>query len=90
MSLPPLMMLAPAHRIMRRALLVAPLLLGAAACVPWRLRAVESALVDRVRDAATAEAVATLESGKARTLKYNGFKLPLMENLVRRAVRGDA
>ncbi len=64
------------------------IVLGAAACVPWRLRAVEAALVDRVRDAATGDAVATLETSKANVLNYNGFKLPLMENLVRRAVRG--
>src|SRR5690606_41552397 len=66
------------------------LVLGAAACVPWRLRAIESALVDRVRDEASAAAVATLETAKARTLNFNGFKLPLMENLIRRAVRGEA
>src|SRR5688572_24473797 len=66
------------------------IVMGAAACVPWRLRAVEKALVGRARDAATAEAVATLESGGACALRYNGYKLPLMENLIRRAVREGA
>jgi xanthine dehydrogenase YagS FAD-binding subunit len=66
----------------------ARLVLGAAACVPWRLRAVEAALSGRARDAATADAVATLDTEDARVLNFNGFKLPLLENLVRRAVRG--
>jgi xanthine dehydrogenase YagS FAD-binding subunit len=65
------------------------MVLGAAACVPWRLREVEKALAGRARDAATADAVAALESGAARVLKFNGYKVPLMENLVRRAVRGS-
>jgi len=68
----------------------AQLVLGAAACVPWRLRAVEKALAGRARDAATADAVATLHSADATLRKYNGYKVPLMENLIRRAVRGGA
>jgi xanthine dehydrogenase YagS FAD-binding subunit len=68
----------------------ARLVLGAAACVPWRLKAVEKALVGGRRDAATADKVAGLESDAARTLGYNGYKVPLMENLIRRAVRGGA
>lgn len=85
-----LLSIAAAFRMQEGRITDSRLVLGAAACVPWRLRAVEAALVDRVRDAATADAVATLETGKARTLNYNGFKVPLMENLVRRAVRGEA
>jgi xanthine dehydrogenase YagS FAD-binding subunit len=66
----------------------ARLVLGAAACVPHRLEAVESALKGARRDAATADRVATLESAAARTLNFNQFKVPLMENLIKRAVRG--
>jgi xanthine dehydrogenase YagS FAD-binding subunit len=66
----------------------ARLVLGAAACVPYRLEAVEKALVGGKRDAATADRVATLQSGSAQTLNFNQFKVPLMENLIRRAVRG--
>jgi xanthine dehydrogenase YagS FAD-binding subunit len=64
------------------------LVLGAAACVPHRLNAVEQALVGAKRDADTAQRVATLESAGAHTLNFNGYKVPLMENLIRRAVRG--
>ena len=66
----------------------ARLVLGAAACFPYRLEAVEQALKGAMRDAATADRVAGLQSAAASTLNYNGFKVPLMENLVRRAVRG--
>ena len=85
-----LLSIAAAFRVNDGRITDSRLVLGAAACVPWRLRAVESALVDRVRDEASAAAVATLETAKARTLNFNGFKLPLMENLIRRAVRGGA
>jgi xanthine dehydrogenase YagS FAD-binding subunit len=66
----------------------ARVVLGAAACVPYRLEAVEKALAGGKRDAATADHVATLESAAAKTLNFNQFKVPLMENLIRRAVRG--
>jgi xanthine dehydrogenase YagS FAD-binding subunit len=66
----------------------ARLVLGAAACVPWRLEAVERALAGRARDATSADEVATLASAGAVTLGFNGYKVPLMENLIRRAVRG--
>jgi xanthine dehydrogenase YagS FAD-binding subunit len=66
----------------------ARVVLGAAACVPYRLAAVEKALIGAKRDAATADRVATLESAAAKTLNFNQFKVPLMENLIRRAVRG--
>ncbi|MDR2216659.1 MAG: xanthine dehydrogenase family protein subunit M [Nevskiaceae bacterium] len=61
---------------------------GAVACTPLRLTAVEQALSGGARDAATADRVAPLASRGAQPLGFNGFKIPLMENLVRRAVRG--
>ena len=36
----------------------------------------------------SAEAIAALASDGAKPLNYNHFKLPMMENLVRRAMRG--
>jgi xanthine dehydrogenase YagS FAD-binding subunit len=71
-------------------IVAASLVLGAAACVPWRLQAVEKALAGGARNAETADRVAGLESAGAGALGFNGFKVPLMENLVRRAVRGGA
>jgi xanthine dehydrogenase YagS FAD-binding subunit len=61
---------------------------GAVACVPHRLAAVERALVGAARTSETAERVAALATSGANALQFNQFKLPLLENLVRRAVRG--
>jgi len=60
---------------------------GAVECVPKRLRSVEQALRGKPRNEQTADAVAGLASSGARTLNHNQFKVPLMENLVRRALR---
>ncbi len=61
---------------------------GAVECVPRRLTAVENALRGKPRNADTAEQVASIASEGARPLNYNHYKVPLMENLVKRAVRG--
>ena len=63
---------------------------GGVAAVPWRLRQVENAVRGRAPGAETGEAVAALATQGARPLNYNHFKLPMMENLVRRALRGQA
>ena len=65
----------------------ARLVCGAVACVPWRLHAVERAIVGSGRDEATATRAGKLAVDGARTLNFNHFKVPLMENLVRRAIR---
>lgn len=61
---------------------------GAVACTPHRLKNVERAVRGQPLSAETAESAAALATEGARTLNYNHFKLPLMENLVRRAIRG--
>jgi xanthine dehydrogenase YagS FAD-binding subunit len=63
---------------------------GAVQCVPRRMTAVEWALKGRPRSAEVADDVARLASRGAEPLDYNGFKVPLVENLVRRAVRGSS
>lgn len=60
---------------------------GGVACTPHRLRNVENAARGKTLSEDTADAVARLASAGARPLRANHFKLPLMENLVRRAVR---
>lgn len=60
---------------------------GAVSCVPHRLEAIERAVIGKPRSEETAEAVAGLASRGARPLNYNHFKAPLMENLVKRALR---
>jgi len=61
---------------------------GAVECVPRRLTAVENALRGRPRNEDTANQVASIATEGARPLNYNNYKVPLMENLVKRAVRG--
>jgi len=60
---------------------------GGVACTPYRLRNVEGAVRGKSLSAENAEAAAPLASKGAKPLNYNHFKLPLMENLVRRAMR---
>lgn len=60
---------------------------GGVACTPYRLRSVESAALGKPLSDESAEAIATLASQGAKPLNYNHFKVPLMENLVRRAMR---
>lgn len=61
---------------------------GGVACTPHRLTNVENAARGKALSEESAEAVAGLASVGAEPLNYNHFKLPLMENLVRRAMRG--
>ena len=61
---------------------------GGVACTPHRLTSVEQAARGMSLGEQTAEAVAAIASAGAKPLNYNHFKMPLMENLVRRAMRG--
>jgi xanthine dehydrogenase YagS FAD-binding subunit len=58
------------------------------AAVPLRLPAVENAVVGKTRDEATAMAAGELAIAGAVPLHHNAYKVPLLRNLVRRAVRG--
>ena len=61
---------------------------GGVACTPHRLKNVESAARGKSLGDDSGDAIAALASEGARPLNYNHFKLPMMENLVRRAMRG--
>ncbi len=60
---------------------------GGVACVPHRLTAVENRVSGMPKNDATGDAVAALASLGAEPLAQNAFKMPMMENLVRRALR---
>jgi xanthine dehydrogenase YagS FAD-binding subunit len=55
---------------------------------PVRLKAVEAAITGKSRDAATADMAGAMAVQGAQPLRYNGYKVPLMRNLVKRAIRG--
>jgi len=66
----------------------ARVVVGAVAARPLRLFAVEQALVGQVLNTQTIARAGELAVEGARPLRYNGYKVPLMRNLVQRAVRG--
>ena len=57
---------------------------------PVRLKAVEAAVIGKPRNADTAELAGQIAIQGAEPLQYNAFKVPLLRNLVKRAIRGDA
>jgi xanthine dehydrogenase YagS FAD-binding subunit len=60
---------------------------GAVQCVPRRLNVVEDIVRGTNRDEETINLAAGAASNGATTLNHNHYKVPLMENLVRRAIR---
>lgn len=67
----------------------ARVVVGAVAATPKRLPAVEQAITGKPRDEQTADLAGKLAIEGATALRYNGYKLPLMRNLVKRAVRAE-
>src|ERR1700681_3288590 len=61
---------------------------NAAAARPLRLKAVEDAVRGQSRTAATGEMASKLAVQGAVPLQFNAYKIPLMRNLVKRAISG--
>ena len=68
----------------------ARLVVGAVAAKPKRLARVEAAIIGKPRDEQTADIAGRMAVEGAVALRYNGYKVPLMRNLVKRAIRGPA
>jgi len=64
------------------------LAVNAAAARPLRLAAVEDAVRGKEPNAATGEIAGRLAVQGARPLRFNAYKIPLMRNLVKRAIGG--
>ena len=64
------------------------LVVNGVAAHPVRLTAVEAAVQGKPRNAETAELAGQLAVRGAIPLQHNGYKVPLMRNLVKRAIRG--
>ncbi|MBI1875223.1 MAG: xanthine dehydrogenase family protein subunit M [Acidobacteria bacterium] len=64
------------------------LALNGVAAHPVRLRAVEAAVRGKPRNEQTAEMAGLMAIEGAKPLRHNGYKLPLVRNLVKRAIRG--
>ena len=65
------------------------IVINAAAARPLRLHAVENAVVGKPRSEQTADLAGQIAIQGAQALRYNGYKIPLMRNLVKRAIRGN-
>jgi len=59
---------------------------GAVQTTPRRLTNVENAIQGQTKNLATGESVKQIASEGARALAHKGFKIPLLQNLVKRAV----
>jgi xanthine dehydrogenase YagS FAD-binding subunit len=66
------------------------LVVNGVAAHPVRLTAVEAAVQGKPRNEETAELAGQVAIRGAQPLQYNGYKVPLMRNLVKRAIRGVA
>jgi len=62
---------------------------GAVAATPLRLEAVEAAVAGKPRNEETADMAGRMAVDGAQPLRYDGYKVPLMRNLVKRAIRGQ-
>jgi xanthine dehydrogenase YagS FAD-binding subunit len=60
---------------------------GAVQCVPRRLEAVEQVVIGQPKNEATASLAGQVSVRGATTLNFNHFKIPLLQNLVTRAIR---
>jgi xanthine dehydrogenase YagS FAD-binding subunit len=65
------------------------LVVNAVSAAPKRLKHVEAAVVGKPRNEETAKMAGDLAVQGAQTLRHNGYKVPLMRNLVKRAIRGS-
>ena len=83
----PLVNVAAALRLEGGRIADARIVVGAVQCVPRRLTDVEDLVRGRVQNEETAAMAGAAAIEGAEPLRYNHFKVPLMENLVKRAVR---
>ena len=86
----PLVNVASALKVSGGTIQAARLAVGAVAARPWRLVRVEQAIAGQPRTEATADMAGKLAVDGAQPLRFNAYKIPLMRNLVKRAIRGGA
>jgi xanthine dehydrogenase YagS FAD-binding subunit len=84
----PLVNVASAIKLSGQTIQAARIAVGAVAARPLRLTAVESLIAGKPRSEDTANQAGELAIQGATALRYNAYKIPLMRNLVKRAIRG--
>jgi xanthine dehydrogenase YagS FAD-binding subunit len=86
----PLVNIAAALKVSGGMIAGSRFVVNAVAAHPMRLTAVENAIAGKPRNEETAAMAGELAVQGARTLAHNGYKVPLMKSLVKRAIRGEA
>jgi xanthine dehydrogenase YagS FAD-binding subunit len=86
----PLVNIAAALKVSNGTIGGSRVVVNAVAAHPMRLTAVEDAIVGKPRNEETAAMAGDLAARGARPLAHNGYKIPLVRNLVKRAIRGEA
>jgi xanthine dehydrogenase YagS FAD-binding subunit len=84
----PLMNVASAMRVSGETIQDIRIAVNAAAARPLRLKIVEDSARGKAHNTATAEAAGKLAVQGAVPLQFNAYKIPLMRNLVKRAIAG--
>jgi xanthine dehydrogenase YagS FAD-binding subunit len=84
----PLVNVASAIKFSGGSIVQMRLAVGAVAARPLRLAAVERAVAGKPRNEDTADMAGRMAVEDAQPLRHNGYKVPLMRNLVKRAIRG--
>jgi xanthine dehydrogenase YagS FAD-binding subunit len=86
----PLVNVASALKISGGNIQQARIVVNAVAAHPMRLRAVEDAVAGKAQTEETAAMAGEMAVSGAQPLAHNGYKIPLMRNLVKRALRAEA
>lgn len=86
----PLVNVASALKISGGNIQQARIVVNAVAAHPMRLHAVEAAVIGKAQSEATATMAGELAIQGNQPLTHNGYKIPLMRNLVKRALRAEA
>lgn len=85
----PLVNVASAKRVENGVIQDARIVVGGVAAKPLRLYRVEQAIIGRPANEETAAEAGEIAIRGAEPLRLNGYKVPLMRNLVKRAIRGQ-
>ena len=86
----PLVNIAAALKVSNGTIQGSRIVVNAVAAHPMRLKSVEDAVAGKPRNEETAKMAGELAVQGAQPLAHNGYKIPLMRNLVKRAIRGGA
>jgi xanthine dehydrogenase YagS FAD-binding subunit len=86
----PIVNVAAALKVSNGTIQGSRIVINAVAAHPMRLKAVEDLVAGKPRNEETAKLAGDLAVQGAQPLAHNAYKIPLMRNLVKRAIRGEA